>query len=151
MESTKQYDPKATIVVRQTDYSTGSSTDTTLNVYEVETMRRKINNLEQRLDAHEKMVTQIKENLTRDGWYADSTDKEDILRDLCSIVDHEPVSTLFFTATFTVEGTVEVPIEEAEDFDLRYLLNDEVSIATNNGNLDINSYYVEDIQSEDWT
>jgi hypothetical protein len=145
-----QYDVNATMLVRTTDYTTGVITDVPVTPLDVETMRRKINNLETRLASHEKMITQIKENLTYAGWYMSSVDKEDVLADLCSIVGHEPIAVLRFSATITVEGSVEVPLSEAEDYDLRYDLQDDLTVESNNFNLGINSYYVEDIVNQEW-
>jgi hypothetical protein len=145
-----QYDVNATMLVRTTDYTTGVITDVPVTPLDVETMRRKINNLETRLASHEKMITQIKENLTYAGWYMSSVDKEDVLSDLCSIVGHEPIAVLRFSATITVEGSVEVPLSEAEDYDLRYDLQDDLTVESNNFNLGINSYYVEDIVNQEW-
>ncbi len=149
-EKQMEYNVDATMLVRTTDYTTGVITDVPVTPLDVETMRRKINNLETRLTYHEKMITQIKENLTYAGWYKPSTDKEDILADLCTIVGHEPVATLRFSANITVEGTVEVPLSEVEDYDLRYNLNDDLTIESNNFNLEVDSYYVEDIVNEEW-
>ena len=145
-----QYDVNATMLVRTTDYTTGVITDVPVTPLDVETMRRKINNLETRLTYHEKMITQIKENLTYAGWYKPSTDKEDILADLCSIVGHEPVATLRFSATITVEGSVDVPLSEVDDYDLRYDLNDDLTVDSHNGNMEIDSYYVDDIVNQEW-
>lgn len=149
-EKQMEYNVDATMLVRTTDYTTGVTTDVPVTPLDVETMRRKINNLETRLTYHEKMITQIKDNLTSAGWYSSSTDKQEVLADLCSILGHEPVATLTFSATFTVEGTVEVPLSEVEDYDLRYDLDDNVSIDSSNGNITIDSYYVEDIVSGEW-
>lgn len=149
-EKQMEYNVDATMLVRTTDYTTGVTTDVPVTPLDVETMRRKINNLETRLASHEKMITQIKENLTYAGWYKPSTDKEDILADLCSIVGHEPVATLRFSATITVEGSVDVPLSEVDDYDLRYDLNDDLTVDSHNGNMEIDSYYVDDIVNQEW-
>jgi hypothetical protein len=149
MQDTR-YDVNATMLVRTTDYTTGVTTDVPVTPLDVETMQRKINNLETRLTYHEKMITQIKENLTYAGWYMSSVDKEDVLADLCSIIGHEPIAVLRFSANITVEGSVEVPLSEAEDYDLRYDLQDDLTVESNNFNLGINSYYVEDIVNQEW-
>ena len=149
MEDTR-YDVNATMLVRTTDYTTGVTTDVPVTPLDVETMRRKINNLETRLTAHENMITQIKENLTYAGWYMSSVDKEEILTDLCTIVGHKPTATLTFSANITVEGTVEVPLSEVDEYDLRYNLQDDLIVESNNFNLELDSYHVEDIVNEEW-
>lgn len=145
-----EYNPDAEMLVRTTDYTTGSHTDTLVTAVDVQLMKRTINGLEQRLAAHEKMVTQIKENLVYAGWYMESVDKDEVLSDLCTIVDHEPVATLRFTTTITVEGSVDVPLSEVDDYDLRYDLNDSVYVESHNGNIDIDSYYVEELVNQEW-
>jgi hypothetical protein len=150
-EKEMEYDGYATILTRTTDYTTGLTTDVTVSALDVETMRRKINNLETRLNAHEKIVSQIKENLAFEGWYAESTDKEDVLADLCSIVVYEPIATLRFSTTITVEGSVDVPLSEVDNYDLRYDLNDNLSLESSNNNMEIDSYYVDDTTSEEWS
>ena len=110
----------------------------------------KINLLEQRVDYQEKTIAQVLQNLTADGWYSDSTDKEDVLADLCSIFDHEPKQTLNWSATITVEGTTDVPLNEVDGFDLRYFLNDELSVDIGHGDTIINTHYVNDIDLEEW-
>jgi hypothetical protein len=149
-EKEMEYNVDATMLIRTTDYTTGVTQDIPVTALDVESMRRKINNLETRLAYHEKMISQVKENLTYAGWYMQSTDKEDVLADLCSIIGHEPVATLRFSATFTVEGSVDVPLSEVDEFDLRYELNDDISIDSHNGNLEIDSFYVNDIVNEEW-
>lgn len=117
---------------------------------ELQEARNRINLLEQRLEYQEKQLGQILNNLTVEGWYSDSVEKEEVLRDLCTIMDHEVKRTLNWTATITVSGNVDVPIEEVDSFDIRYFLNDELSIDTNYGDMIVDSWHVEDIDNEDW-
>lgn len=118
---------------------------------ELQEARNRINLLEQRVDYQEKTIGQVLQNLTAQGWYADSADKEDVLSDLCSIFDHEPKQTLTWSATITVEGTTDVPLNEVNDFDLRYFLNDDLSLDVHHGDTIVHSYYVNDIDSEEWS
>lgn len=145
-----EYTPSSRITLRSTDYTTGAHTDTSYSTFDLEEIIRKNNLLEQRINSHEKMVSQIKQNLTYAGWYMSSVDKEDILADLCSIVGHEPVATLRFSATFTVEGSVDVPLSEVDEYDLRYDLNDDITLDSHNGNMEIDSYYVDEIVNQEW-
>ena len=117
---------------------------------ELQEARNRINLLEQRVDYQEKQIGQVLQNLTAEGWYADSAEKEDVLSDLCSIFDYEPKQTLNWSATVTVEGSTDVPLNEVNDFDLRYFLNDELSLDVNHGDTLVHSYYVNDIDSEEW-
>ena len=129
---------------------TGETVTHFLTKADINEMFRKRQFLESFLASAERKLAQIQDNLTAQGWYSDSAEKEDILSDLCSILLYEPKQTLVWSATVTVEGTTDVPLNEINDFDLRYFLNDELSVDTNHGDTIINAHYVNDIDSEDW-
>lgn len=96
-------------------------------------------------------ISRIVQNLTSTSWYSDAVDKEDVLSDLCSILEHEPKATLTWSATITVEGSTDVNLNEVNEFDLRYFLNDELSVDTNHGDTEILTHFVDNIDSEDWS
>ena len=95
-------------------------------------------------------ISRIIHNLTMEGWYSDGVDKSDILSALCEILEHEAKATLNWVATIRVEGSTDVPIQDVDSFDLRYFINDELSVYANHGDTEINTYYVEDIDEEEW-
>jgi hypothetical protein len=113
-------------------------------------LRRRDNILSQHLEASNKQLGQIIDNLTAEGWYSDSVDKDDVLRDLCSILDHNPQQEMSWSATITISGTTLVNLDEVNDFDIRYHLNDELSIDSNDFNTKIDSWDIDDIDSQDW-
>lgn len=129
---------------------TGETVTHYLTKADINELFRRKQYLESFLASAERKLAQIQENLTAQGWYSDSAEKEDILSDLCSILLYEPKQTLVWSATVTVEGTTDVPLNEVNDFDLRYFLNDELSVDINHGDTIINSHYVDNIDSEDW-
>jgi len=89
-------------------------------------------------------VNKIIDNLTVDNWYADTIEKSEVLSDLCEILGHEAKQTVRITATVSVEVDYEIPLDEVEDFDARYFLNDNLTIDTYNGDATVDSWTVED-------
>jgi len=89
-------------------------------------------------------VNKIIDNLTVDNWYADTIEKSEVLSDLCEILGHEAKQTVRITATISVEVDYEIPLDEVEDFDARYFLNDNLSVDTFDGDSTVDSWTVED-------
>jgi len=89
-------------------------------------------------------VNKIIDNLTVDNWYADTIEKSEVLSDLCEILGYEAKQTVRITATVSVEVDYEIPLDEVEDFDARYFLNDNLTIDTYNGDATVDSWTVED-------
>jgi hypothetical protein len=89
-------------------------------------------------------VNRIIDNLTAENWYSDSVDKAEVLSDLCDILGHEAKQTIRISATINVEVDYEIPLDEVEDFDARYFLNDNLSVDTFNGDSTVDSWTVED-------
>ena len=63
--------------------------------------------------------------------------------DLCEIIDYNPVKEIEFTATISFTGRIEIPMHEAEDFDLEQALED-VYVDINSGNVVIDNYELYD-------
>ena len=112
--------------------------------------RSRENYLSRHLESSNKQLGQIIENLSAEGWYSDSVDKEDVLRDLCSILDHNPQQEMSWSATITISGTTLVNLDEVNDFDIRYHLNDELSIDSNDFNTKVDSWDIDDVDSQEW-
>jgi hypothetical protein len=113
-------------------------------------LRRRDNILSQHLEASNKQLGQIIDNLTAEGWYSDSVDKDDVLRDLCSILDHNPQQEMSWTVTLTVSGTTLVNLDEIEDFDIRYHLSDNLSVDSNDFDSKVDSWDIDLVDSQDW-
>ncbi len=127
------------------------SGDVQYNLYkatELETVldesSRRINLLEQRLEAQEKQIGQILENMTAQGWYNPNYEKSEVLSDLCDILGHEPKQEIRMTATVQVEVVYDCPLDEVEDFDAKYFLQDVLTVDAYNGDVIIDSFDVED-------
>ena len=112
--------------------------------------RSRDNYLSRHLESSNKQLGQIIDNLSAEGWYSDSVDKEDVLRDLCSILDHNPQQEMSWSATITISGTTLVNLDEVNDFDIRYHLNDELSIDSNDFNTKVDSWDIDDVDSQEW-
>jgi hypothetical protein len=113
-------------------------------------LRRRDNLISQRIEHQEKQIGQVINNLTVDGWFSDSIDKEEVLRDLCVIFDHEPKQTMNWTVTLTVSGSTEVDITEVSDFDVRYFLADNLSVDSNDFSTEVDSWDIDLVDSQEW-
>ena len=75
--------------------------------------------------------------------YAEELDAKEILVDLARIIDFNPTKEIQFTATISFTGTIEVSMEDEDDFDLTSALED-AYVDINNGNVVIDSYELYD-------
>jgi hypothetical protein len=145
------YNPHALITVRK--IAEGDSVYQLYKATELEEVLNdasiRINQLSNRLQAQEKQIGAILNNLTADNWYSDSTDKSEVLSELCDILGHEAKQTVRITATISVEVDYEVPLDEVDDFDAHYFLQDNLTVDTYNGDSAVDSWTVED-HSIDW-
>jgi hypothetical protein len=102
-----------------------------------------------RLNNLQSTVNQVIDNLNADGWYNPNFEKVEVLNELCEILGHEPKQSIRITATITVDVDYEIPLEEVEDFDARYFLQDNLSIDSWHGDVSVDSWSVED-HDVDW-
>lgn len=128
----------------------GTFKEHTLTRADISEMFRKAQYRDARLESQEKQLGQIIDNLTIEGWYSDSVDKSEVLRDLCTIVDHTPQQEMSWTITLTVSGTTMVNLEDVEDFDIRYELSDNLSVDSNDFNTNVESWDIDLVDSQDW-
>jgi len=138
------YNPNGLIALRRIDENTKENTYPLYKAVDLEGILNRNNLLEQRIAYQEKQIGQIIDNLTIDGWYNPNVEKEDILRDLCEILEHEAKQEVRMTATIQVEVSYNCPLNELEDFDAKYFLQDELSIDSYNGDIVVESFDVED-------
>ena len=109
--------------------------------------KQRINSLTARLESQEKQIGLILDKLTADEWYSSSTDKAEVLSDLCDILGHEPKQTIRIIANVEIEVDYDCPLDEIEDFDSADFLQDVLTIDTYHGDAIIHSYNVD---SADW-
>jgi uncharacterized protein YsxB (DUF464 family) len=79
---------------------------------ELNASESRVNRLEKLLSDYSRQLSSITDNLTKDGWYSDSIEKDEVLEDLCTILDYEAKHEVEFTATITVNGRCEIPLNE---------------------------------------
>ena len=149
------YNPHALVTLKRTINT--ESGDAQFELYKtteiegvLDDMRCRDNLISKRIESQEKQLGQIIDNLSAEGWYSDSVDKEDVLRDLCTILDVNPQQEMSWSATITIEGTTLVNLDEVNDFDIRYHLNDELTIDSNDFDTKVDSWNIYDIDSQDW-
>ena len=82
-------------------------------------------------------------------WVNPNYDKDDVIRLLCEYFAINPTKQVTVTGTISFEVTIDVPLDEVDDFDAHYLLGDELSLDSNSSAVDINSCLIEDTDV-DW-
>lgn len=98
-----------------------------------------------RLESQEKQIGKVLDNLTTDAWFNPNTEKEEILNDLCDILDYQPKKEIQFEGTIYFSGRVDVPLADFEDFDLDDMLS-ELSVDVYNGDIIIDEFHTEDVR-----
>ena len=112
-------------------------------------LRRRDNLISQRIEAQEKQIGKVIDNMTVQGWYNPNTDKSEVLSDLCEIFGHEPKQEIRITGSITFDVRYDCPLDEVEDFDARYFLQDTLTLDAYNGDVIVESFDVEDADV-DW-
>ena len=96
-------------------------------------------------------VLQDKINNVRDyisEHFGDSEDQE-ALTEIAEFLDISLTKTVTISATLQVDIEVELALDEVADFDAHYFLQDELSVDSNNGNVSVESWTV-DNTDVDW-
>ena len=96
-------------------------------------------------NALQSKINQIIDNLTSDYWYSEDVEKEQVLSDLCEILEHNPVKNIDFVATVTINGSIEIPMDEVADFELSDYVYENLSIDTQTGSMYINDFDVDQV------
>ena len=138
----------ANVLVTYKDIIDGVPTYPTIKVNDLEYKLDRIKKLEDFLSRSQGTIRQIIDKLTVQEWYNPNTDKEDILRELCEILDHEPKQEITIRGTLTFELRYDCPLDEVEDFDARYFAQDTLTLDAYNGDVVVESFDVEDADVE---
>jgi hypothetical protein len=137
------YNNYATMIVKDTTETEMKYKSVT--PYDVNLLMTDNQYYKQRIEKFTSKFNAIEENMTEEGWYNPNIEKSDVLSELCEILGITPSKVIKFSGTFSFSGSIEVPFDELEDFDLEYLLQDELYLTSNHGNLEIDSYEVESV------
>jgi hypothetical protein len=148
METTTNYD--ANVLVTYKDIIDGVATYPTIKVNDLEWKLERIKNLEKQLTMSNSQISKIIDNLSMDGWYNPNYEKEEILNDLCEILGHTPQQEMSWSVTLTVSGTSLVNLPDVEDFDIRYHLQDNLSVDSNDFETNVDSWDIDCVDSQDW-
>lgn len=147
--TTAPYSYDANTLVTYKSINNGEVTYPTLKVNELEIHLDSYRRLQDQLRISNGQISQILDNLDANGWYNPNTDKEDILSTLCEILGHEPKQTVRITGTISFEVDYDIPLEDVEDFDAHYFLQDTLTLDAYNGDVVVESWTVED-SDVDW-
>lgn len=148
--SEELYNPNGLIALRRINHDTNENTYPLFKAVDLEGILNKNNILEQRIEAQEKQIGMVLNNLTAEGWYSENVEKDEVLRDLCEIFGYEPKREMSWTITVTVSGRTEVDMNDVEDFDIRYHLADDLSIDSNGFDTIIESWDIDLVDSQEW-
>ena len=107
---------------------------------QIESYKTKVNNLQSQ-------VNRIIDNLTEDYFYSDSYDKDEVLSELCDIIQYSPKKEISFTATIRFNGRIDVDMADVADFSISDALGD-VYVDINNGDVVIDDYDLEDVSEQ---
>ena len=135
----------ANVFVTYKDIIDGTATYPTIKVNELEYRLDRIKRLEDQLSTSNGQISKIIDNLSEESWFNPNTEKEEILNDLCAILDYEPKKEVRFEGTIYFSGRVDVPLAEYEDFDLDDYVND-ITVDCYNGDVVIDEYHTEDVR-----
>jgi hypothetical protein len=141
------YNPN--LLVTYKSINKGEVSYPTLKVNELEWAMEEKNRQFDRLNEAQSKINKIIDNLNANGWYNPNYDKSEVLQDLCEILNHEPKQTVTISAQVTVEVEYDIPLDEVEDFDARYFLQDNLSIDSYHGDVVVESFDVQDADV-DW-
>ena len=127
----------------------GQTTYPIIKVTNLEWELEEKRNLEKRNQELRATRDEIIEKLTLDEWYSDEWSKSDILTNLCTILGHEPKKHVRITADVRLEIDYEMPLQDAEDFDARQFLQDNLMVDAYHGDLDVDLFEVQDAEVYD--
>jgi len=131
-------------LVQYKDITDGVVTFPIIKVNDLEYKLERIKNLENHLSRSQGTISKILDKLTVQEWYNPNTEKAEVLEELCEILDHEPKQEIRITGSMTFDIRYDCPLDEVEDFDARYFLQDNLTLDSYHGDVIIESFDVED-------
>jgi hypothetical protein len=146
---TVSYNPNLLVTYKaipETYAAPESPTFMTDKVTDIEWSLHQARNDRKTVDANFKQMLALEELLVE--LYNPNYDKSEVLQQITELFGWELKKTVSVSGTISFEVEMEVPIDEVEDFDAHYILGDELSLDSNNGDIDITTWSVDsaDIQ-----
>jgi hypothetical protein len=135
----------ANLLVQYKDITNGNVTFPIIKVNDLEYQLDRIKNLEDFLSRSQGTISKIIDNLTEESWFNPNTEKEEILNDLCEILDYQPKKEVQFEGTIYFSGRVDIPLSEYENFDIDDYVND-ITVDCYNGDVVIDEYHTEEVR-----
>lgn len=132
-------------LVQYKDITDGVVTFPIIKVNDLEYKLDRIKRLEDELSRSNGTIRKIMDNLSEESWFNPNTEKEEILNDLCTILDYEPKKEVQFEGTIYFSGRVDIPLAEYENFDLDDLMS-ELTVDIYNGDVVIDEFHTEDVR-----
>lgn len=129
------YNPNSLIVYKVVN--NGQVSYTSIKTVDLEGKMRYLSNAVDQMNANYTKINSITSNLTADGWYSSDTTKEEILAELCELLDHSPVQSIVISATIDIEIEVDVAIQDVDSFDADDFVAENLSIDTWNGDAQV--------------
>ena len=136
------YNPN--LLVTYKSINNGEATYPSIKVVDLEYQMDEKNRITDRLNNLQSTVNKIIDHLDADGWYNPNYEKAEVLNDLCELLGHEPKQSVRITGTLSFEIDYDIPLEELEDFDAHYFLQDTLTLDSYNGDVVVESWNVED-------
>ena len=146
---TVSYNPNLLVTYKaipETYAAPESPTFMTDKVTDIEWALHQARNDRKTVDENFKQMLALEELLVE--LYNPNYDKSEVLQQITEFFGWELKKTVSVSGTISFEVEMEVPIDEVEDFDPHYILGDELSLDSNNGDIDITTWSVDsaDIQ-----
>ena len=146
---TVSYNPNLLVTYKaipETYAAPESPTFITDKVTDIEWSLHQARNDRKTVDANFKQMLALEELLVE--LYNPNYDKSEVMQQITELFGWELKKTVSVSGTISFEVEMEVPIDEVEDFDAHYILGDELSLDSNNGDIDITTWSVDsaDIQ-----
>ena len=138
---TVSYNPNLLVTYKaipETYAAPESPTFMTDKVTDIEWSLHQARNDRKTIDANFKQMLALEELLVE--LYNPNYDKSEVLQQITELFGWELKKTVSVSGTISFEVEMEVPIDEVEDFDAHYILGDELSLDSNNGDIDITTW-----------
>lgn len=129
------YNPNSITIYKNIE--NGVTSYESIKTVDLEGRMHYLRNTTNTMNALHTKIQRIISNLTADGWYSNNVDKEEVLSDLCEILEHEPKQTIVVSATIDVEIEIDIPVNEVEDFDADDFVAENLSVDTWHGDAQI--------------